>query len=147
MNIETLFAQMIPDLKVVGVKFLDCTGSPMGKTYHYKSMLEGIEVGDTVVANTPSVGLTCARVVEVLDATALQTNSIINYTWLVQKVDLENYQKMLANDEKVKQTVRLAAKAASLRKAQKEFQKLLEDAGMSESEVGDVRELLNFYKG
>lgn len=147
MSIETLLAQMIPDLRVVNVRFKDCNGQPVGREYSYKTMDAEVIVGDTVVVDTPSTGLQCVVVTKVTDATALEVQSSINYKWIIQRVDMAEYNKCLANDEKVGQTIALAQKAAAVRRAKAELDALLEASGLTAEQVGELNETLNSYKG
>ena len=79
------------DMKTVSIKF-----TPYGQPYTYKTDLD-LADGDTVVVNTPNSGLQLVKVHEVHDTPQLDEG--FDYAWIVQKIDLTNYRKLLKEDE------------------------------------------------
>lgn len=94
-------------MKTITVKFAGAYGSV--KTYVYQTDIEGIEVGDTVVVDAPSSGMTCVKVVSVEES----ADSVTRATkWIVAKVDVQSYKDRLEADK------RRATIIAKLRKRQ-----------------------------
>jgi hypothetical protein len=67
--------------------------------YAYMTDIEGIEVGDTVVVDSPNSGFTCVKVVSVTET----AESVEKATkWIVSKVDVAGYKERLERAERRK---------------------------------------------
>lgn len=67
--------------------------------YAYMTDIEGIEVGDTVVVDSPNSGFTCVKVVSVTE-TADSVDKASK--WIVSKVDVAGYKERLEKAERRK---------------------------------------------
>jgi aminopeptidase N len=68
-------------------------------TYAYMTDIEGIEVGDTLVVDSPSNGFTCVTVMSVQET----ADSVEKATkWVVSKVDVAGYKERLERAERRK---------------------------------------------
>ena len=112
MKIHTVLQAMQAEntaFKFVGIKF-----PTSSQTYHYKTILD-LAVGDNVVVDTPS-GMQVVRVYEVLTADQVDL-SAYTYKWVVQKVDVTQYNELLDKETQLLNLIRAkqrehAAKAA-----------------------------------
>lgn len=86
------------DFKFVGVKF----DENAHKVYYYKTLLD-FEVGDKAIVDSPYEGLVIVDVVEV--KSALQVDGNFRYKWIVNKVDLTEYQRLNEQEEKILETL------------------------------------------
>lgn len=94
-------------MKIVTVKF----NQPGSQGYTYMTDIEGIEVGDTLVVDSPNGGFTCVTVKSVEET----AEGVAKATkWVVCKVDVSGYNERLAKIEKRKLLV------AKLKKMQAE---------------------------
>ena len=89
------------DFKFVTVVFAPYTGT---NTYTYKTLLD-VEVDDFVVVHTPSRGYQVVKVLEVLSPLEVDLEAKYEYKWLVQKVDLEHFDKVMATEKEVRAVV------------------------------------------
>jgi hypothetical protein len=101
MKTKNIAAVLMENCKTIGVHFSDGN-----KTYTYKTT-EDFKVGDYAVVNTPNYqiqgehsGLTIAIVTEVHKVPNIDVDSNINYQWIVQKVDMSNYNEMNLREDK-----------------------------------------------
>lgn len=119
-----------PEFKFVRVQF---NNSP--KVYTYKTVL-AIEVDDTVVVDTPTSGLTCAKVVEVAKLEEVDLDRY-DYKWIVQKVDLAHYEQVVEMSAQVKKTINDSRRAKIVKEAK---QALVDNLG--EDVVTQVEKLV-----
>jgi hypothetical protein len=69
------------------------------RTYIYKVPKDaGVKVDDAVVVDSPSNGLTIARVVEVHSAPQIDLDAPFEYKWIVQKIDRTDYDQRIARE-------------------------------------------------
>ena len=81
-------------MKIIAVQFYTHTTS-----YAYMTDIEGIEVGDTVVVDSPNSGFTCVKVVSMTE-TAERVEKATK--WIVSKVDVAGYKERLEKAERRK---------------------------------------------
>lgn len=94
----TFLAAMLNDqLKTIEVQFKDCAGQPVGASYTYKTELD-LEVGDEVVVDSPSTGMTVVYVSQIHDLPQLDTQAPFQYKWVVSKVDRAGYDTRLETE-------------------------------------------------
>lgn len=94
------------------VSFIGVVFSRGGKIYHYKT-IEKFEKGDTVLVFAQGK----YKSVEVVQVDALNISSDIDYTWIVQKIDITTYERCL----EVQEQVQAILNTSRLRKLQKEL--------------------------
>lgn len=121
-NLMTLLA-IASNITVLSVRFRDADGKAMGKHYHYKTEDTSIIAGDMVVVNSPFGGPQVVEVVKVYGSEALDAESAISYTWIVQKVDMTKYNERLEKDAA---DAELVAKAQRVIKQQKALRAIKE---------------------
>lgn len=93
-------------MNIVIVKF-----GNSNQTYSYMTDIEGVEVGDTLIVDSPNIGYACVTVTSVQET----AHSVEKATkWIVDKVDVASYKERL---EKVERRKLLMAK---LKKMQNE---------------------------
>ena len=81
-------------MQTVTVKF-----AAHGGLYAYLTDIEGIEVGDTLVVDSPNSGFTCVTVASVQET----ADSVEKATkWIVSKVDVAGYKARLERAERRK---------------------------------------------
>lgn len=92
MNKHYILSLFDDTVKTVGVKFTarECT-------YTYKTRL-ALAAGDEVVVETPSNGLQVVTITRVDEEPDFDVNSVIDYKWIVCKVDRTEYDAALARD-------------------------------------------------
>jgi hypothetical protein len=81
-------------MKTVTVKF-----AAHGGLYAYLTDIEGLEVGDTLVVDSPNSGFTCVTVTSV-EETAESVDKATK--WIVSKVDVAGYKARLKKAERRK---------------------------------------------
>lgn len=126
--------------KIVSVKFPHNNSygrTVNSKTYAYSTDVEDIEVGDTVVVESPSSGYTCVKVVGIDDSPVAVSKST---KWVVCKVDDTNYKDRL---EREKQKGVLIAKLQKLQKEVMERNQFEELAKLDPEAAKLVEELKN----
>lgn len=69
----------------------------MAKRYTYKTRLD-FEEGDMAVVNTPH-GLSIVEIVEIHDEPEIDPDSVIDFKWIVQKVDIDAIEQAEADDK------------------------------------------------
>lgn len=89
-NVNTIASLMIDNLKSVKVKFF----KDSEKLYTYKTLLTDLEVDDFVVVSNNNY-YKVVQVVEIDDIPDLNIDSNIEYKWIVQKVDAEQYNELI----------------------------------------------------
>lgn len=119
-DLNLFLAEANPDFKIVVVQF-----PTSSKNYHYKTILD-VQPGDKVVVDAPSTGYTVLDVVEVIPALETELSYNFQIKWVVDKVDVEQY-------EKVQLMEREATKTLNQLKYTRRRKELLEDL---KSEVG-----------
>ena len=75
-----------------------------GRLYTYKAR-GTIAVGDIVVVDTPSRGLSTAQVVVVHPSPRIDIDSNIQYKWIVQVVDRTEYDRVAAQEQQFLDTM------------------------------------------
>lgn len=71
------------------------------KRYTYKAKLaDKVEVGDSVVVDSPSNGMVVVDVVAVHATPKIDLDAPFTYKWIVQKVDAEGYKRTLEQEDK-----------------------------------------------
>lgn len=89
-NANTIASLMIDGLKSVKVKF----SINSDKLYTYKTLLTDLEVDDfAIIKNYDTYKV--VQVVEIDDIPDLNIDSNIEYKWIVQKVDVEQYNELV----------------------------------------------------
>lgn len=91
-KINLLLAQS-PSVRFIRVSF----GGRYLQTYTYKAPAN-VNVGDTVVVDTPANGFTFAIVDEILELSKINLDAKFEYKWIIQVVDTTSY-KELKNKE------------------------------------------------
>lgn len=104
-------------------KFVKVEFNGSQKEYLYKTTLE-LEDGDTVVVDTPSTGLTCAIVTEVLRLEEVDLESF-DYKWIVSKVDLEYYEKVKEMQSTVRKTINDSRRAKLIKNMREQISESL----------------------
>lgn len=123
-------------LKIVSVKFpavFSYSGSN-NKTYVYMTDLD-VDVGDTVVVDSPSAGFTCVKVTKI-DEDAVAVSKATK--WVVCKIDAEAYK---ARIEREKQKGVIIAKLQKLQKEILERDQFAQLAALSPEAAALVEEL------
>lgn len=92
MNKHYILSLFDETVKTVGVKF-----NGIGRSYTYKTRLE-LAVGDKVVVDTPSNGFQVVDVVRIDDEPDFEVDSLIDYKWIVCKVDVTEHEANQAKD-------------------------------------------------
>jgi len=129
-QITNLIAALSTTLTTVGIQFKDANGLPFGRTYTYKTDLE-LKVGDEVVVDAPSTGLTVVVVSEVHTLADIDANAAYKYKWVVTKVDLDAHEERLAKeDELAEEFAKIQQKVTRMRK----IKELKEALGFSEDQ-------------
>jgi hypothetical protein len=82
-------------MKTVTVKFAGMSG----QTYAYLTDIEGIEVGDTLVVDSPNTGFACVTVTSVQETAQTVEKAS---KWIVSKVDAAGYKARLERAERRK---------------------------------------------
>jgi len=102
--------QLQSNFYTIGVKFCSENHSVpwTSKIYKYKVPNEiKIEIGDYIIVRVegrePEIKVT--KVFEVHDGNATDPNAPFKYKWIVQKVELGNYEERLTNDKKLTELV------------------------------------------
>lgn len=143
MNPSALAALLIDDLELVSVRFKDVNGELKGKLYSYKVAKEWeCEPGDTLVVDSPFVGLTCVVIDEVKGPLTIDTNAPYSYKWAVCKVDLTEHKAQLAREEKFLKHIEEAQTVARKRQAIEALFEGVEGVGARTS-ISDAIEELN----
>lgn len=133
MKISNLIAALTTTLSTVGVQFKDANGVAYGRTYTYKTDLE-LKVGDEVVIDAPSTGLTVVVVAEVHTVADIDEDAGFNYKWIISKVDLEQHNARIEKEaELVEEFAKVQQKVSRMRK----IKELKEALGYGEDEECD----------
>ena len=66
-----------------------------GRLYTYKAKKDQVKKGDHAVVNAPG-GLAIVEIIKVDKAPCINVDAPYNYKWLVQKVDLSEYNQVVA---------------------------------------------------
>lgn len=98
-NVDKLMA-LFGGMKTVDVQFKGCNGGGVGKSYTYKTNLD-LAVGDDVVVDAPSTGMTVVVVTAVHKTPRIDPQAAYEYKWIVTKVDKTAYEQLLAKDEEL----------------------------------------------
>jgi len=109
MNSKQIINAIDESFYTVGVVYAIKDGLQQGmKLYTYKVKKDiDLDVGDIVVVECKDE-LKCAMVMEIHEIIDIDFNSNIDYKWIIQKVDMENYQKQLDVDKSVNEQIKLA---------------------------------------
>lgn len=100
----------------VNVRFKDHQGNPVGQAYTYKVPKDlKVEVGDEVVVDAPSTGMTVVVVTNVHGTARIDIEAPFRYKWVVAKVDREAYDGLLAKDDAVSEKVEELQREAQTR--------------------------------
>lgn len=76
------------------------------KVYTYKARLEDkLEVGDHVVVDSPTTGLSIAVVTDVHKSPQIDLDAPFTYKWIVQKVDRTRYDEMQTREAEFLETM------------------------------------------
>lgn len=138
MKIANLIAALSTTLTTVGVQYKDANGQAFGKTYTYKTDLE-LEVGDEVIVDAPSTGLTVVVVTRLDSIADINENASYAYKWVVGKVDLEAHNSRLEKEEELaEEFAKVQQKVSRMRK----IKELKEALGFKEDEKCEELESL-----
>lgn len=92
MKTKNIAAVLMDNCKTIGVQF-----ESQGKVYTYKTT-EDFEVGDKAVVKARGM-LQIVDVVEVHKVAQIDVDSNIQYQWIVQKVDMTNYETLNSREQ------------------------------------------------
>lgn len=101
MKTKLLLALLNTNLRTVGVQFKDHNGEAFGKVYTYKTDIKDLEVGDSVIVDAPSTGLTVVIVSELHDIADLDEKATFEYKWIVGKVDTKAHEARLEKEDEL----------------------------------------------
>ena len=112
MNQKHLLALLQSGYTTIEVVFNDSMQDRLGsgrtntKAYTYKARLDDdIEVGDHVVVDSPSKGLTVVEVTAVHKTAKIDLDAPFTYKWIVQKVDRTRYDETKAKEDEFLETM------------------------------------------
>lgn len=133
MNLVDTFLTDNENFKFVSVVFAPYTGT---REYTYKTLLD-LQEEDFVVVQTPNNGYQVVQVREVMEPLEAEVQDNINYKWVVQKIDFEDYN---ACKDMEKQLMKKLKKA----EARKRQQELRESAStfLSDEERAETAKLV-----
>lgn len=75
------------------------------RLYTYKSLIPDLEAGDTVIVESPSEGLVTVVVHSVHKLHELALKADIHYKWIVQKVDLTEYERVQSAEAEAQKVI------------------------------------------
>lgn len=112
MNQKHLLALLQSGYTTIEVLFNDSirdnlgSGSTKSKPYTYKARLDdNIQVGDRVIVDSPSKGMTVVEVIAVHKTAKIDLDAPFTYKWIVQKVDRTRYDETVAKEEEFLETM------------------------------------------
>ena len=104
MNQKHLLALLQSGYTTIEVVFND--NGAKSKTYTYKARLEdNIQVGDRVVVDSPSKGMTVVEVTAVHKTAKIDLDAPFTYKWIVQKIDSTAYDETQAKEAEFLETM------------------------------------------
>lgn len=104
MNQKHLLALLQSGYTTIEVVFND--NGVKSKTYTYKARLEdNIQVGDRVVVDSPSKGMTVVEVTAVHKTAKIDLDAPFTYKWIVQKIDRAAYDETQAKEAEFLETM------------------------------------------
>lgn len=107
------------------------------KSYGYKCNIPDISVGDRVLVESPQGYFRSVVVVEITDSLDIEPG--IQYKWVVSKLDLGNYNKLIEDESLAIKEIR-RMKQASIRK------QMIQAAGINQDELDRVLLIVNGVK-
>ena len=138
MRIKNLIASLSASLTTVGDQSKDHAGEGFGKVYTYKTDLE-LEVGDEVIVDAPSTGLTVVKVARVDTLADINMDAPFTYKWVVGKVDVDGHKARIEKEAELeKEFAAIKAKARKMR----QIAQLKADLGFAEDEKCDELDAL-----
>lgn len=90
------------------------------RLYTYKT-IDDIEVGDTVIVDTPSEGFKAVKVVKVSLPHEEVTERDFQYKWIVQKVDTSRYEEIVAKEQEAQLLINTASTKVLVKKLNEEL--------------------------
>lgn len=94
--------------------------------YTYKALeTDQLKVGDFVVVDSPHEGLCITRVTRVDAKPKIDLNAPFSYKWIVQKIERERYDSLLAQEEAFKDALVEVERAKQREAVVKDFQERL----------------------
>lgn len=99
-KISNLISALSSTLKTVGIQYKDAHGVAFGRVYTYKTDLE-LEVGEEVIVDAPSTGLTVVVVTEVHNLANIDSSASFAYKWVVAKVDVKSHAERLERQQEL----------------------------------------------
>lgn len=115
-EVNAILASENTAFKFVKVAFSDYPTNN-SKLHTYKTTLE-VEEGDSVIVNTPSEGFKVVKVHEVLDITEVEQNPGFSYKWVVDRINVKNYEKCVDAEKSMAKEIRAAMQAKRLKELQ-----------------------------
>lgn len=104
MNQKHLLALLQSGYTTIEVVFND--NGVKSKTYTYKARLEdNIQVGDRVVVDSPSKGMTVVEVTAVHKTAKIDLDAPFTYKWIVQKIDRTTYDETQVKEAEFLETM------------------------------------------
>ena len=101
-------------------KFVTCIFAPFTghNRYTHKTLLD-IKEEDFLVVDTPSKGLQVVQVRKVLTPLEVDLEVKFEYKWVVQKLDLEHYNKVETMEKEVRRAVNTSKNSRALADARR----------------------------
>lgn len=129
MNQKHLLSLLQNDFTTVDVVFESSVQDSFGravsqsKAYTYKAHLkDGVQVGDKVVVDSPSKGLSVVTVVAVDKTPRIDVHAPFDYKWIIQKVDTSRYEEMLKKEEQFLEAMAEVERAHQRQRLLEKFQ-------------------------
>ncbi len=95
------------------------------KEYTYKALeTDNIKVGDLVVVDSPSEGLTIVQVTRVDAKPRIELDAPFSYKWIVQKVDRTRYDDLLKQEEQFKDALVEVERTKQREQVMKDFKEV-----------------------
>lgn len=94
-----------------GLKTVAAVFKGGSQVYTYKTHTD-FTVGDYAIVHTPSNGFQVVQITQVHDTPDLDPDSRVDYKWIVQKLDVTEYDKLVARDEELAVKVKDAQRNA-----------------------------------
>lgn len=104
------------------------------KAYSYKCNIPDVKVGDRVIVESSQGYFRSVVVVEISDSLDMEPG--VQYKWVVSKLDIDNYEQLLAKEALAIKHIR-RTKQNAIRK------QMIESAGISADELNNILLIVN----
>lgn len=104
------------------------------KAYSYKCNIPDVKVGDRVIVESSQGYFRSVVVVEISDSLDIKPG--VQYKWVVSKLDIDNYEQLLAKETLAIKHIR-RTKQNAIRK------QMIESAGISADELNNILLIIN----